>query len=128
MMMELLECKNIDMSFGDKKVLDNINLKIKKGKIVGLLGKNGSGKTTLMKIINDLLVPVNGKVLVNGKEIGLESKKVISYLPERTYLTMNMKTNEIIDYFADFYPDFDKEKAYRLLADLKIKATEWLAQ
>ena len=126
-MMELLECKNVEMNFGDKKALDNINLKIKKGKIVGLLGKNGSGKTTLIKIINNLLVPSEGDVLVHGQKVGLESKRVISYLPERTYLTMNMTAREVIDYFADFYQDFDKEKAYQLLDNLEIKATDKLS-
>ena len=123
----LLTCKNIDMKFGGKQVLSDVNLNIEKGKIIGFLGKNGSGKTTLIKIINGLLSPVNGEVLVNDEKVGVESKKVISYLPERTYLTMNLKVREFIDYFATFYEDFDKDKAYNLLADLKIDAEEKLS-
>ena len=82
--MELLECINLEKSFGNKKVLKDINLTIPRGKIIGLLGKNGTGKSTLIKLINDLLTPTSGKILVNGKEVGVESKKIISYLPERT--------------------------------------------
>ena len=84
--MTLLECKGLNKSFGKKQVLEDINLKIPKGKIIGLLGKNGTGKTTLIKLINDLLIPSKGEILVNGKNIGIESKNIISYLPEKTYL------------------------------------------
>ena len=84
--MKVLEIKNLNKSFDKKEILNSISLSISSGKIVGLLGKNGAGKTTLIKLINDLLTPTSGEILVNGKEIGVESKKVISYLPERTYL------------------------------------------
>ena len=82
--MNLLEIKDLNKSFDDKEVLKNINLTISKGKIIGLLGKNGAGKTTLIKLVNDLLTITSGEIFVNGKKIGIESKKVISYLPERT--------------------------------------------
>ena len=75
--MELLECKNLNKSFGDKKILKNINLKIPRGKIIGLLGKNGTGKSTLIKLVNDLLTPTSGEILINGKKVGTESKKII---------------------------------------------------
>ena len=88
--MELLECVNINKSFGDKKILKEVNLTIPRGKIIGLLGKNGTGKSTLIKLINDLLTPDSGSILVNGKEVGIDSKKIISYLPERTYLDKSM--------------------------------------
>ena len=105
--MELIEFKNLCKNYGSKEALKNINLKIEKGKIYGLLGPNGSGKTTLIKIINDLLQPTSGEVLIQGKEPGIESKKIISFLPERTYLNMNMKVSELIQFFKDFYQDFE---------------------
>ena len=80
--MELVECRNVYKSFDDKQVLQNINLTIPRGKIIGLLGKNGMGKTTLIKLINDLLTPTKGEILINGRNPGIASKKVISYLPE----------------------------------------------
>ena len=118
--MELLEIKNLSKSYDNKEVLKNINLNISSGKIVGLLGKNGAGKTTLIKLINDLLVPTSGEILVNGNRIGVDSKKVISYLPEKTYLNKQMKVSEVIDYFKDFYDDFDEIKAKKLLKDLDL--------
>ena len=116
--MELIEFIDLQKSFGNKKVLENINLKIPKGKIIGLLGKNGAGKTTLIKLVNNLLTPTAGKILVNGEPIGVNSKKIISYLPERTYLDKSMKVCDAIKYFSDFYDNFDSEKAYKLLDDL----------
>ena len=108
--MNILECINVNKSYGDKQILNNINLKVPKGKIVGLLGKNGTGKSTLIKLINDLLTLDSGKILVNGKEIGIESKKIISYLPERTYLDKTMTVEQVIKYFEDFYDNFDSNK------------------
>ena len=118
--MKLLEIKDLNKNFDNKKILKDINLSITEGKIIGLLGKNGAGKTTLIKLINDLLTPTSGKILVKGKEVGVESKKVISYLPERTYLNKQMKVSEIIDYFKDFYDDFSEQKAKKLLKDLDL--------
>lgn len=118
--MELLEIKNLSKSYDNKKVLNNINLKITNGRIVGLLGKNGVGKTTLIKLINDLLTPTTGEILINGKNIGVDSKKDISYLPERTYLDKGMKIKEILIYFEEFYDNFNKEKAIGLLEDLEL--------
>lgn len=118
--MELVNIKNLSKSYGEKKVLDNINLTITNGKIVGLLGKNGAGKTTLIKLINDLLTPTEGKILINGKSVGVETKKIISYLPERTYLNKQMKVVEVLDYFSDFYDNFDKGKTLKLLKDLDL--------
>lgn len=118
--MELLECKNLSKDYGFTKALKNINLTIPKGRIVGLLGTNGSGKTTLIKLINDLITPTEGEILINGEHPGVNSKKVISYLPERTYLNMDMKVCEIVEYFEDFYSDFNKETANKLLEKLNI--------
>ena len=116
--MYLLECINLEKSFGNKKILKNVNLKINGGKIIGLLGKNGTGKSTFIKLINNLLTADSGQILVNGKEIGVESKKVISYLPERTYLDKSMTVESVVKYFSEFYGDFDCEKAKKLIADL----------
>ena len=121
--MELLECININKNFGDKQILKDINLKIPRGKIIGLLGKNGTGKSTLIKLINDLLTPTSGEILVNGKTVGVESKKIISYLPERTYLDKSMTVDKVIKYFEDFYDNFDPEKARKLLKDLGLDTT-----
>ena len=126
--MKLLEIKNLNKSFGNKSILKDVNLNISSGKIVGLLGKNGAGKTTLIKLINDLLTPSSGEILINGNKIGVESKKVISYLPERTYLNKQMKVSEVIDFFRDFYDDFDSDKAIKLLKDLDLDIDEHLSK
>ena len=109
--MELLEIKNLNKKYDEKYVLKDVDLKVTSGKIIGLLGKNGAGKTTLIKLINDLLTPTSGKIFVKGNNIGVESKKVISYLPERTYLNKQMKVSEVIDYFKDIYENFEDNKA-----------------
>lgn len=124
--MELLECKNLYKNYGKKEVLKDVNLKIKKGKIVGLLGSNGSGKTTLIKLINGLLMPTSGEVYINGQKPDIASKKIISYLPERTYLNFDMKVSEIVKYFSDFYDNFDSKKAYELLEKLNISKDDKL--
>ena len=118
--MDLLECIHLSKEFDNKKVLKDINIKIPRGKIVGLLGKNGMGKSTLIKIINDLLTPTSGEVLINGKKPSVESKKIISYLPERSYLEKGMHVADVIKFFQEFYDDFDSEKANKLLNDLEL--------
>ena len=118
--MKLLECINVNKNYGNKKILKDVNLVIPKGKIIGLLGKNGTGKSTLIKLINDLLVPTTGEILVNGEKVGVESKKIISYLPERTYLDKSMTADKVIEYFEDFYENFDAKKARKLLKDLDL--------
>ena len=124
----LLEVKHVNKSFNNKEILKDVNIKIDGGKIVGLLGKNGAGKTTLIKLINDLLTPTSGEILVNGKSVGIESKKVISYLPERTYLNKQMRVYEVLEYFKDFYEDFDIDKAKKLLKDLDLDINERLSK
>ena len=126
--MKLLEVKKLDKCFDNKKILKDINFSVSKGKIVGLLGKNGAGKSTLIKLINDLLTPTNGEIFVNGNKIGVETKKIISYLPERTYLNKQMKVSEVINYFEDFYDNFDSEKAKRLLKDLDLDINQKLTK
>ncbi len=118
--MTLLEYKNVSKSFGKTEVLHDVNLKIPSGKIIGLLGKNGMGKTTIIKLANDLLTPTSGEVLFEGKPIGINSKRNISYLPERTYLDKVMTVRQSLNYFAEFYDNFDINKATRLIDDLDL--------
>lgn len=126
--MELLECKNLCKEFDGKQILKDINLKIPRGKIVGLLGKNGMGKTTLIKLINDLLTPTSGEVLINGEKPGINSKKIIAYLPERTYLDKDMTIKQILKYFEEFYENFNIEKAKKLLKDLDLDVYQKLTK
>ena len=121
--MELVKCIDVNKSFGNKKILKDVNLTILRGKIIGLLGKNGTGKSTLIKLINDLLTPTSGQILINGKEVGIESKKSIAYLPERTYLDKSMTVDRVIEFFEDFYDNFDSKKARKLLKDLDLDTT-----
>ena len=116
----ILEYKSVCKNFGDKQILKNINLKIESGKIVGVLGKNGSGKSTLFKLANDLLTITSGEILIDEKPISTDSKKIVSYLPERTYLDQSMKVCDVINLFKTFYEDFDSNKAETLLIDLKL--------
>ena len=118
--MELLNIKKLNKDFDDKHILKDINLKIQSGRIIGLLGKNGMGKTTLIKLINDLLTPTSGEILIKGKKPGIESKRIISYLPERTYFDKSMTIGEILKYFEEFYENFNKDKAIKLLKDLDL--------
>ena len=118
--MELVKCNNLCKNFDNKIILKDVNLSIQKGRIVGLLGKNGMGKTTLIKLINDLLTPTSGEVLINSETPNVNSKRVISYLPERTYLDKSMKVSQIITFFEEFYDNFNKEKAINLLKDLDL--------
>ena len=118
--MKILEVKNISKSFDDKKIIDDVSFDIESGKIVGLLGKNGSGKTTIIKMINDLLTIDSGEILVDGQNIGENTKALISYLPERTYLQQDYKISEVFTIFEEFYKDFDRQKAEKLLKDLDL--------
>ncbi len=126
--MELLECKVLSKEFDNKPILKNINLKIPTGKIIGLLGKNGTGKSTLIKLINDLLTPTSGEVLINGEKPGVNSKKIIAYLPERTYLDKNMTIRQVIKYFEEFYDNFNSKKAIKLLKDLDLEIDKKLTK
>lgn len=117
----ILECHGLSKKYNRQNyALQNLSLTLERGQIVGLLGPNGSGKTTFLKLMNDLLTPTEGQILINGNTPGVESKKIISFLPERTYLDNNMKVKDVIAYFADFYQDFDSDKANLMLTDLGI--------
>ena len=118
--MTLLALENVTKSYGATAALDNISLEISAGKIVGLLGPNGSGKTTLIKLINGLLQPNKGRVLINGQDPSPATKAIVSYLPDTTYLNEEMKVKDALTYFKTFYQDFTFERAQHLLADLGI--------
>ncbi|MGI6010031.1 MAG: ABC transporter ATP-binding protein [Ruminococcus sp.] len=116
----ILECKGLSKSYGGFQALDRVDLILEPGKIVGLLGPNGSGKTTFLKLINQLLVPDEGTIMIDGKTPGVETKEIVSYLPERTYLDENQKIEETLDFFGDFYEDFDRSRAVQMLEKLNI--------
>lgn len=125
-MANIVEFKNVYKSYGDKDILKGIDLNIPKGKIVGLLGPNGSGKTTIIKLINNLLQVDEGSIEINGMKPSVETKKIISYLPEKTYLNDWMKVKDILAFFHDFYKDFDVQKANEMIKNLKIDKNERL--
>ena len=126
-MKPILECHGLSKQYNRMSyALQNLNLALAPGQIVGLLGPNGSGKTTLIKLINDLLVPTEGRILIDGKTPGVETKKIVSYLPERSCLDESMRIKEILRYFADFYQDFSTEKADAMLRDLEIDPADRL--
>ena len=118
--MKILEIKNISKSFDSKKIIDDVSFDIEEGKIVGLLGKNGSGKTTIIKMINDLLTADSGEILIAGEKISEKTKAIVSYLPERTYLSSGDTVADVFRFFETFYSDFDREKAEALLVDLEL--------
>lgn len=116
----ILECNQVTKRFSSLTALSSVNLSLGRGKVIGLLGPNGSGKTTLIKIINGLLVPNEGTLLINGQKPGPETKKVVSYLPDKSYLPDWMKVRDAINLYQDFYDDFDKNKAYEMLKRLDL--------
>ena len=109
--MALLEINNLTKKYGKFVALDGVNLSLGEGKIVGLLGPNGSGKTTLMKCVAGLLTPDGGSITVDGNPIGAETKKIVSFLPERTYLRPTQTVASVLEYFSLFYEDFDVSAA-----------------
>ena len=120
-MYDFLELSNVTKSYGyNINAVDELSISLPKGKIIGLLGPNGSGKTTLIKMINGILRPTSGEILLSGEKIGPETKARISYLPDRTYLTPGDNINAVLDYFEDFYEDFSRETAMKMLEDLRI--------
>lgn len=117
-----LECKNLTKSYGNHTALQNLNIALPAGKIIGLLGPNGSGKTTLIKLAAGLLTPTQGEILVCGTKPGPESKSLVSYLPERTYLPDWMTVQDALNFFVDFYSDFDYVRAVDMLESLQVPA------
>ncbi|MDO5096260.1 MAG: ABC transporter ATP-binding protein [Peptostreptococcaceae bacterium] len=120
----ILECKSLTKTYTKEVALNNINLSVGRGRIVGLLGPNGSGKTTLIKLANGLLVPTQGEILIDGHKPGVESKKKISYLPDKNYLDNDQTVDSIIKLFVDFYEDFREERARQMLDSLHIDPTK----
>lgn len=114
----VLECRKLSKKYGGFFALSEVDLQLERGKIIGLVGPNGSGKTTLIKLINGLLVPTAGEILINGIAPGPETKARVSYLPDNNYLSNWMNVTQMINYYADFYADFNKEKAYEMLQNL----------
>ena len=124
--MAILECMGLTKNYGSKPALINVNMNIEPGRIVGLLGPNGSGKTTLIKIATGLLTATSGEVLIGNMNPGQETKAIVSYLPEITYLNDWMKVSQLVGFFADFYEDFDSGKAHEMLRNLDIDEKESL--
>lgn len=122
----LAEIKSLTKLYGSTLAVNNMNLIIPRGKIIGLLGPNGSGKTTLIKMMNGILTPTAGRILINGSAPGIETKARVAYLPERTYLLSGMKVCDIVNYFCDFYADFDRDRAFTMLHSLNIPFTAQL--
>ena len=126
--MAILECKQLTKSYGKIQALSNVSLTIEPGKIVGLLGPNGSGKTTLIKMANGLITWDSGELLIGGMAPGRETKAMVSYLPERTYLADWMSVRQLLDFFCDFYADFRRQRAEEMLHHLNIDETMRIRQ
>ena len=123
-MENIMQCKGLGKRFGHKVALEGVDLEIPKGRIIGLLGPNGSGKTTLIKLANGLLTPDEGTITVGGNAPGVASKKIVSYLPERTYLSDWMRVSDLLNFFEDFYDDFDRGRALTMLGNLDIQPVD----
>lgn len=125
-MAEILQCTDLTKSYGKIRALNSFNLTLESGRIVGLLGPNGSGKTTIIKILNGLLTPDAGKVMICGMEPGPQTKALVAYLPDNIYLNTWMRVEQIVAYFADFYKDFRSELALQMLQRLGISPRQRL--
>lgn len=119
-MNSLVTCEHLMKKYSNVNALNNINLTLPRGRIIGLLGPNGSGKSTLIKLIAGILTPTAGKVLINGEEPGVASKEAVAYLPDCMTLNDYMSIGQLVDFFADFYSNFNKDKAYDMLARLNL--------
>ena len=119
-MSEILRCDGVTKKFGRLIAVNDFSISIESGKIVGLLGPNGSGKTTLIKMINGLLQPDSGEITVCGQKVGVESKKLVSYLPDNIFLDNSMTVSQTVELFADFYSDFRRELAFSMLSRLGV--------
>ncbi len=120
----VVECRGLAKNYKGLWALNHVDLKLERGKIIGLVGPNGSGKTTLIKLLNGLLVPTEGEILINGIAPGPETKARVSYLPDNNYLSNWMTVEQMIEFYGDFYPDFDAKKAYAMLESLGLNAKQ----
>lgn len=126
--MPILECKSLSKSYGRTQALESVNMQIEPGRVVGLLGPNGSGKTTLIKLANGLLTPTAGEILIDGAAPGRDTKRLVSYLPDKQYLPDWMNARQLMDFFSDFYEDFDRAKAEDMLGRLGIDPKQNIKQ
>ena len=117
---DIVVINNLTKLFSQITALDNFSIKLPKGKVIGMLGPNGSGKTTLIKILTNLSMQYEGEVLINGQKPGIETKKIVSYLPDCNFLSDSWTVNDAIEYFVDFFVDFDEQKARNLISQLGI--------
>ena len=126
--MSILECRDLTKRFGSVEALTDVSFSIEPGRIVGLLGPNGSGKTTMIKLINGLLTPTAGQVLIDGEAPGKRSHSLVSYLPDRSCLPQWMTAEQLLDFYRDFYPDFREDAAREMLSRLEIPAGRRMKQ
>ena len=122
----MFECKGLTKKYGNKVALNHVDLSLESGRIVGLLGPNGSGKTTMLKLANGLLTPTDGGIFIDGKKPGIETKAIVSYLPDADYLLEWMNVGELLDMFKSFYDDFRYDRALKMLEELHIQLTDKL--
>jgi ABC-2 type transport system ATP-binding protein len=123
-MSAILTCNNLSKRYGATQAVHNLTLTVEPGRIIGLLGPNGSGKTTLIKLANGLLTPTGGEVLVDGKKPGVETHALVSYLPERTSIPLWMTIDQLLDFYQDFYGDFDRVAAVHMLENLGLQGKQ----
>ena len=126
--MPIFECRGLCKRFGNVQALDNVDLRVEPGRVVGLLGPNGSGKTTLIKLANGLLTPTGGEILIAGEEPGVDTKAIVSYLSDKEYLPEWMSAKQLMDFFQDFYEDFDRDRAQEMLQRLGIEESQRIKQ
>lgn len=125
-MSAILECRSLTKQFGYRQALKGVNLSVERGRIVGLLGPNGSGKSTLIKLANGLITPTSGEILIDGKAPGVETRKIVSYLPDKNYLNDWMTVEQLVGFFENFYEDFSRETAMDMLRRLDISPKDRL--
>ena len=126
--MAILTCRDLSKRFGKVQALDSVNLDVEPGRVVGLLGPNGSGKTTLIKLANGLLTPSDGEILIGGEAPGPKTKAIVSYLSDKEYLPEWMSPKQLMDFFEDFYADFDRARAEEMLARLGLDRAQKVKQ